>query len=197
MRLDLWKKEGILPLALGLLLLAAASYFLLFVPELRAIQALKADIAAKDAEVTEALKLRATVAESRTGETGLWERRLRSWEERVPSSPETERLLAAIGEQAVRHNLKSFGLTVAGEPQGQAAPPQESGGEGTGTDGKGRMLETRYRITFRSTYRDLADFLEEIPRMRRLLTVRSVSIKEDSGAMVSTIEISAWYRGTP
>jgi Tfp pilus assembly protein PilO len=197
MRLDLWKKEGILPVAFGLLVLAAASYFLLFVPELRTIRTLKADIAAKEAEVAEALKLRATVAESRTGDKGLWERRLRSWEERVPSSPDSERLLAEIGEQAVRHRLKSFGLTVAADSQAQGATPPEAGGEGAGTDGKGRMLETRYRITFRSTYRDLAEFLDEIPRMRRLLTVRSVSVKEASGAMVSAIEISAWYRGTP
>jgi Tfp pilus assembly protein PilO len=197
MRLDLWKKEGILPLALGLFVLAAASYFLLFLPELRTIRILKADIASKEAEVAEALKLRASVAESRTGDKGRWERQLRSWEERVPSSPESERLLAEIGEQAVRHNLKSFGLTVVADSLVQGATPQEAGVEGTGTDGKGRMLETRYRITFRSTYRDLAEFLDEILRMRRLLTVRSVSIKEASGAMASAIEISAWYRGRP
>ncbi len=193
----MWKKEGILPVALGLLALAAASYFLLFAPELRTIESLKAEIAAKEAEVAEALQLRSSVAESRAGEKGQWERQLRSWEERVPATPESDRLLAEIGEQAVRHNLKSFGLTVATEFRDQGGPPPAAERGRTGTDGPGQMLETRYRITFRSTYRDLAEFLDEIPRMRRLLTVRSVSIKEASGAMLSTVEISAWYRGTP
>jgi Tfp pilus assembly protein PilO len=190
------KWEGILPLAVGLTALAAASYFLLFAPELRAIRSLKAEISAKEAEVTEALQLRATVAESRTDERGLWERRLRSWAERVPSAPDSERLLAEIGEQAVRHHLKSFNLAVA-DTAAQVATPQEPGTAGPAADTGERMLETRYRITFRSGYRDLAEFLEEIPRMRRLLTVRSVSIKESEGAMVSTVEFSAWYRGKP
>ena len=82
-------KEGILPVVLGLAALGAASYFLLFAPELREIRSLRAEIAAKDAEVAEAMKLRTAVAESRVGEGALWEERLRTWERRVPSTPDT------------------------------------------------------------------------------------------------------------
>src|SRR3989304_282199 len=80
-------KEGILPVVLGLAALGAASYFLLFAPELREIRSLRAEIAAKDAEVAEAMKLRTAVAESRVGEGALWEERLRTWERRGPSPP--------------------------------------------------------------------------------------------------------------
>src|SRR3972149_9742192 len=73
-------KEGILPVVLGLAALGAASYFLLFAPELREIRSLRAEIAAKDAEVAEAMKLRTAVAESRVGEGALWGERLRTWE---------------------------------------------------------------------------------------------------------------------
>jgi Tfp pilus assembly protein PilO len=55
-------------------------------------------------------------------------------------------------------------------------------------------VESRFRLTFRSTYRDLAEFLDGIPRARRLLTIRSVSVKEKEDAMAAEIELSAWHR---
>lgn len=192
-----YRKEGILPVALGLAALGVASYFLLFVPELRTIHSLRAEIAAKDAEVAEAMKLRTEVAQSRVGEGARWEERIREWERRVPSTPDTERLLAEIGEMAVRHNLKAFGLTVppaAGSAQGGAAPDPTAAGVSVPSQGKAEAVETRFRLTFRSTYRELAEFLDEIPRARRLLTIRSVSVKEKANAMAADIELSAWHR---
>jgi len=192
-----FRKEGILPVALGLAALGVASYYLLFGPELRTIRSLRAEIAAKDAEVAEAMKLRTAVAQSRVGEGAQWEERLRTWERRVPSTPDTERLLAEIGEMAVRHNLKAFGLTVApaaGPAQGVAAPDPAAAIAGALAQWKEGAVEARFRLTFRSTYRDLAEFLDEIPRARRLLTIRSVSVREKADAMAAEIELSAWHR---
>jgi Tfp pilus assembly protein PilO len=190
-----FKKEGILPVVLGLAALGVASYFLLFAPELRTIGSLRAEIAAKDAEVAEAMKLRTEVAQSRVGEGARWEDRLRTWERRVPPTPDTGRLLSEIGEMAVRHNLRAFGLTVApaaGSSQGGAGPEPVAGvGEPPGKEG---AVEARFRLTFRSTYRDLAEFLDGIPRARRLLTIRSVSVREKADAMTAEIELSAWHR---
>jgi Tfp pilus assembly protein PilO len=192
-----FKKEGILPVVLGLAALGVASYFLLFAPELRTIGSLRAEIAAKDAEVAEAMKLRTEVAQSRVGEGARWEERLRAWERRVPSTTDTERLLAEIGEMAVRHNLKAFGLTVApaaGSSQGGAAPDPAANEADAPVQGKDGAVEARFRLTFRSTYRDLAEFLDGIPRARRLLTIRSVSVREKADAMTADIELSAWHR---
>jgi Tfp pilus assembly protein PilO len=192
-----YRKEGILPVALGLAALGVASYFLLFTPELRTIGSLRAEIAAKDAEVAEAMKLRTAVAQSRVGEGARWEERLRTWERRVPSTPDTEHLLAEIGEMAVRHNLKAFGLTVApaaGSAQGGATPDPTAAFAAAPAQGKEGAVEARFRLTFRSTYRDLAEFLDEIPRARRLLTIRSVSVREKADAMAAEIELSAWHR---
>ena len=186
-----YRNEGILPVALGLAVLGVASYFLLFAPELGTIRSLRTEVAAKDAEVAEAMKLRAEVAQSRVGEGARWEERLRTWERRVPSTPDTERLLAEIGEMAVRHNLKAFGLTVppaAGSAQG--GDPTAAGA----AQGKEAAVEARFRLTFRSTYRDLAEFLDEIPRARRLMTIRSVSVREKADAMATEIDLSAWHR---
>ena len=191
------RKDGILPVALGLAVLGAASYFLLFAPELRTIHTLRAEIAAKDAEVADAMKLRTEVERTRVGEGAQWEDRLRTWERKVPSAPDTGRLLAEIGEMAVRHRLSAFGLTIAPAPgttQGEAAQDPAPAGASTSTQGMEGTEETRFRITFRSTYRDLAEFLDGIPRARRLLTIRSVSVKEKEGAMVSEVEVSAWHR---
>jgi len=193
-----YRKEGILPVALGLAALGVASYYLLFGPELRTIGSLRVEIAAKDAEVSEAMKLRTEVAQSRVGEGAQWEERLRTWERRVPSTPDNERLLAEIGEMAVRHNLKAFGLTVApaaGPAQGVAAPDPAAAIDGALAQWKDGAVEARFRLTFRSSYRDLAEFLDEIPRARRLLTIRSVSVREKEGAMAADIELSAWHRG--
>ena len=192
-----FRKEGIFPVVLGLAALGVASYFLLFAPELRTIRSLRVEIAAKDAEVSEAMKLRTEVAQSRVGEGARWEERLRTWERRVPSTPDTEHLLAEIGEMAVRHNLKAFGLTVApgqASAQGGAAPDPAAAGAGAPAQGSEGIVDARFRITFRSTYRDLAEFLDGIPRARRLLTIRSVSIREKADAMAAEIELSAWHR---
>jgi Tfp pilus assembly protein PilO len=187
-----FRKEGILPVALGLAAFGVASYFLLFAPELRTIRSLRAEIAAKDAEVTEAMKLRTEVARSRVGEAAQWEERLRTWERRVPPTPDTEHLLAEIAELAVRHDLMSFGLTVPPIVGGAAPDPTAAGA--APAQGKEETVETRFRLTFRSTYRNLAEFLDEIPRARRLLTIRSVSVKEKADAMTAEIELSAWHR---
>ena len=187
------RKEGILPVVLVLAALGVASYFLLFAPELRTIGSLRAEIAAKDAEVAEAMKLRTEVAQSRVGEGARWEERLRTWERRVPSTPDTEHLLSEIGEMAVRHNLKVFGLTVA-PAAGSAQGGDPGATAGAPARGKEEAVESRFRLTFRSTYRDLAEFLDGIPRARRLLTIRSVSVKEKEDAMAAEIELSAWHR---
>jgi len=191
------RKEGILPVVLGLAALGVASYFLLFAPELRTIGSLRAEIAAMDAEVAEAMKLRTEVAHSRVGEGARWQERLRTWERRVPPTPDTGHLLAEIGEMAVRNNLKAFGLTAApapGSAQAGAAPDPAAAGAGAPAQGEEGAVESRFRLTFRSTYRDLAEFLDEIPRARRLLTIRSVSVKEKEDAMAAEIELSAWHR---
>ena len=192
-----YRKEGILPVALGLAALGVASYFLLFAPELRTIHSLRGEIAAKDAEVAEAMKLRAEVAQSRVGEGARWEERLRTWERRVPSTPDNERLLAEIGDMAVRHNLKAFGLTVApaaASVLNVVAPDPTAAVAGAPAPGMEGAAESRFRLTFRSTYRDLAEFLDEIPRARRLLTIRSVSVREKADDMAAEIELSAWHR---
>ena len=194
MPFDIWKKEGILPVLLGLLALAAVSYHFLFAPELRKVRDLKEEIARKEAEMADTMALRTAVEESRKSGGKSLDLRLRSWEERVPVSPEPDRLLAEIGEQAARHRLRSFGLSVVpGERGGD--PPQAAPGDGTPAKEE-RMPEVRYRMTFLSTYRDLAGFLDDIPRMRRLLSVRSVSIKGEGDDMAATVEVSAWHRGT-
>ena len=190
-------KEGILPVVLGLAALGAASYFLLFAPELRTIGSLRAEIAAKDAEVAGAMSLRTQVAQSRAGEGARMEERLRTWEQRVPPTPATEHLLAEIGEMAVRHNLKLFGLTVASATGSAQGGDPTAAGTGAPAQGKEGAVEARFRLTFRSTYRDLAEFLDGIPRARRLLTIRSVSVREKADAMTAEIELSAWHRRGP
>ncbi len=140
------------------------------------------------------MKLRTEVTRSRVGEGARWDERLHAWERRVPSTPDTGRLLAEIGEMAVRHNLKAFGLTVApAAGSAQGGDPAAAVGDAP-AQGKEGAVETRFRLTFRSTYRDLAEFLDEIPRARRLLTIRSVSVREKADAMAAEIELSAWHR---
>jgi hypothetical protein len=123
------------------------------------------------------------------------------WERRVPPAPDAEHLLAEIGEMAVRHNLKAFGLTVApaaGSTElGGVAPDTTAAISGALVELKTGALEVRFRLTFQSTYRDLAEFLDEIPRARRLLTIRSVSVREKADAMATEIELSAWHRRGP
>ena len=110
---------------------------------------------------------------------------------------DAEHLLAEIGEMAVRHNLQGFGLTVApaaGSAQGGAAPDPAAASAGAPAQEREGAVEARFCLTFRSTYRDLAEFLDAIPRARRLLTIRSVSVREKADAMAAEM-LGALHRG--
>jgi len=77
-----------------------------------------------------------------------------------------------------------------------ADAPDPTAAAGVPAPGREGAVEARFRLTFRSTYRDLAEFLDELPHVRRLLTIRSVAVKEKADAMAAEIELSAWHRKT-
>src|SRR4030067_172470 len=54
--------------------------------------------------------------------------------------------------------------------------------------------ELRLRLSFFSTYRDMAEFVDGMPRMTRLLSRRSVAVREKDGEMEKTLELSEVYR---
>ncbi|HEY7585589.1 MAG TPA: type 4a pilus biogenesis protein PilO, partial [Candidatus Deferrimicrobiaceae bacterium] len=66
--------------------------------------------------------------------------------------------------------------------------------EGTAQEKNASAEEIRLRLSFSSTYRDMAEFVDGIPRMKRLLSIRSVVVKEREGEMETTLELSAFYR---
>ena len=83
-------------------------------PKIEKVRVLKEEIARKEAEVAETMALRSAVEESRrSGEKG-WDRELRSWEERVPVSPEPDRLSPHRGSAH-----RPFQLALCPAPRGQ------------------------------------------------------------------------------
>ncbi len=207
--MDYFRKGGIVPLVLVLCALSAVSYLLVFSPKIREVRRLQVEVAAREAEMGSAVRLWGEMLTSEDEATRRLEERARDWRERVPEAPETDRLMAEIGRRAVLHDLRAFRLTVPVEsgPGGSgavevatAAPgaPSASGASaaaGTGQENPAMPQEVRLRLTFRSSYRDLAAFVDGIPRMKRLLSLRSLSVHEKDGAMESTVEISAYYGG--
>ncbi len=207
--MDSIRKGGVVPLVLVLCALSAASYLLVFSPKIREVRRLQAEVAAREAEMGSAVRLWGEMLASEDEATQRLEARARDWRERVPEAPETDRLMAEIGRRAVLHDLRAFRLTVPvesgpaagaavevsttgpGAPPAAGAPPAG----GAGPENPAMPQEVRLRLTFRSSYRDLAAFVDGIPRMKRLLSLRSLNIHEKDGATESTVEMTAYYGG--
>lgn len=191
------EKGGLLPLLGALAVLAALSYFLIFAPKIRELQRLREEVSVKQAETGAALRLWGTMARTAGAESSRWEEQVRLWKEKVPDAPETEGLMEEIGRQVVLHNLKGFRLSVPSDAKAGKSGIVEGPGASAAAGEQGQRKdegELRFRLSFFSTYRDMAGFVDGIPRMKRLLSIRSVDVKEKDGEMESTLELAAFYR---
>jgi Tfp pilus assembly protein PilO len=183
---------------------AVLLYVAVFGPKIRAIDQLKADAEMKQAQVSAALRAYGEMSESKDQKTRQWDEVLARFDKRVPAEPQQERFMAELGALAVKRQLAEFRLSIpsAGEGWSQAAAPgtaQPAAGEAQGEAGapaREAFVETRYRISFVSAYRDLADFLDDLPRLDRLVAIRSVKIQSKEGRMETALEISIFHRGT-
>jgi Tfp pilus assembly protein PilO len=193
-------RAGIFPYVAGLVLLTIVSYLLVFAPKLKEIRRLQAEVTVKESEMGNSIHLWSDMVRTPVPEVQRWEERVREWRERVPAAVETDKLLAEIGRRAALHNLKGFRLIVpdegkmpaagTGAPPGfsppapaEAAPPEKTKG----------FEELRFRVTFLSGYKDMAEFVDGIPRMKRLLSVRNLAISEKDGEMETQVDLTAYY----
>ena len=191
------KKGGVLHLLGALAALSAVSYFLVFAPKVRELQRLKEDVEARQAEMGSALRLWGRMASTGGAESRLWEEQVKTWRERVPETPETDALMAEIVRHVVLHNLKGFRLSIPTNARVEKSGTVEGPGSTAEAEEKERSRfagELRLRLSFLSTYRDMAGFVDGVPRMKRLLSIRSVNVKERDGEMETTLELSAFYR---
>lgn len=194
------KREGVFPLLLGVALLSVASYLLVFSPKLRELRRLQAEVRSRTAEAGEALRLWGETAQAPGEGIRREEERVHAWRERVPDTPDVERLMDEVSREAVRHRLKDFRLTVpadAGGEKGGGGAAQGPGapGEGAEKERPKEFGEVRFRVTFVSTYKDMAAFVDGIPRIRRLLAIRSLSVRERDGEMETSLDLSAYWKG--
>jgi len=181
----------------ALLVLSALSYFLVFSPKVHEVRRLEAEVAAANADMEASLKAWEEMSRTSRIDIDILEKRVAEWRSKVPESPETESLLIELGRHAARHRVRSFRLSapteepsasvsaVAGPPV-SSAPPGEGGKAGPG--------EIRFQLAFFSTYRDMAEFLDGIPKMNRLLSVNELKIREKDGEMATDVELSAFFR---
>jgi len=186
-------------LVLVLLALSAASYLLLFSSKLAEVHRLQAEVVAANADMEAALSVWEEMSRTSRSDIDILEKRVAQWRSKVPESPETESLLQELGRHAARHRLRSFRLSVPADgsasTMGVVAGPSlepERPGEGENS-GPG---EIRLHLAFCSTYRDMAEFFDGVPKMRRLLSVNTLKVREKDGEMETDVELSAFYRRT-
>jgi Tfp pilus assembly protein PilO len=192
--------------------LAAASlllYAAVLAPKIRAIDGLKAEAAARQERASSSLRQWEEMPRGKDEKARAWETAVARFDERIPSRPEQERFMAEVVALVVRRQLREFRLSVSdgmdaasavGAAQGPAASAPAPGGtpgEGGTPESGPSFTEIRYRLVFSSAYRDLADFLDELPRLKRLVAIRSVTIREKEGKTETALEISIFHRGTP
>lgn len=203
---NLARRGGVVPLLIGVAVLSAASYFLLFAPKLAEVRRLQAEVRAREAEAGEALRHLAEAAGSPGDRVRRDEERARAWRERVPASPEIDRLMEQLSREAVRHRLRDFRLTAgsASEVPGDAGAEAALGPAGAGEADRARAVpereanrgfgEIRLRMAFSSGYKELAAFLDALPRMRRLVAIRAMTVREREGRMEASIDVSAFWK---
>src|SRR3989304_7133485 len=178
------KKGGVLPLLGVLAALSAVSYFLVFAPKIREVQRLREEVEVRQTEMGAGIRLWGRMARTGGEESRHGEGRVRAGRERVPETPETDGLMAEIVRQVVLHNLMGFRLTISTDAKAGRSGTVE--GPGAFTEGavqeKNKFAEElRLRLSFFSTYRDMAEFVDGIPRMKRLLSIRSVAVRGRGG----------------
>lgn len=186
-------------LLLGLAATCVLAWFLVYSPAIRELKRLKAEVAARQDAMAESMRAWSDMRVSKGGEAKGWDASLRRWDERVPPGPATDALMTEIGAQAVRHGLAAFRLTVPAEGSGSGTMAGAMAGADAATDNvdSNRPTELKYEIAFRSSYRELSAFLDELPHLRRLVALQALQVREDEGAMVSTLSISVYHRGKP
>ena len=184
-------------------------YVAVFAPKLRAIDGLKAEAAARQDRASSSLHEWEEMPRRKDEKTRTWEETVARFDERIPGGPEQERFMAEVGALVVRRRLREFRLSASdgvdpastgGTAQGPAANAQAPGGtsgEGGTPESRPSFTEIRYRLLFCSAYRELADFLDDLPRLKRLVAIRSVTIREKEGKMETALEISIFHRGAP
>ena len=181
----------------ALLVLSALSYFLVFSPKVNEVRRLEAEVAAANADMEASLKAWEEMSRTSRSDIDILEKRVAEWRSKVPESPETESLLKELGRHAARHRVRNFRLSIPVEgpsaagssvagPSVVSAPQKEEAKDGSG--------EIRLLLSFFSTYRDMAEFLDGIPKMNRLLSVNTLAIREKEGEMETDVELSAFYR---
>ncbi len=184
-------KEFLLLLG-GILSLSVLSYLLVFAPKLAAVRQLRGEAEKSNEELSRALSAWQEIVHSSRGDIARLERLAATWDARVPEEPETERLMEEFVREAARHHLRSLRIEIPEDkgavPTGTVSGPGQAGPE------KKAMEEIPLKVTFSSTYRDMADFLEAIPRMKRLASVRSLKIRRHEGRMETEILLKAFYR---
>lgn len=195
--LDGIRKKELGYLLAGLVAACALAWFLVYAPAIAELRRLKAEVTARQDAMTESLRQWGEMRRSKGTQTQQWESSVRRWDDRVPAAPMTDELMTEIGAQAVRHGLSGFRLTVPAEGEsGNAMAVALAGGESAQDNAVGPS-ELRYEIVFRSSYRELSAFLDELPRLRRLVALRALQVREDEGTMEAKLSISAYHRGKP
>lgn len=194
------KGKEIFLVAVCLAAASALSYFLVFAPKFRELRQLQTEVLAAEAEMRKSLEVWGEMSHTSRSDIDRLEGIVLTWRDKVPEAPEAGNLLEEIGRQAVRHNLRALRLSVpeksAVEDRGTVTGP----GGADNADGRAEKTapgEIRFRVAFFSSYRDMADFLDEIPRMKRLVSIRNLAIRETGREMETTLELSAFHRSRP
>lgn len=191
------KGREILLVAIVLAAASALSYFLVFAPKFRELQRLQSDVIAAEADMRKALEAWGEMSHTSRSDIDRLEEIVSTWRDKVPESPEAGTLLEEIGRQAVRHNLRALRLSVpekSAAEEGSTVTGPGGAADAGGTAGETAPGEIRFRVAFFSSYRDMADFLDEIPRMKRLVSVRNLAIREKDREMETILELSAFHR---
>lgn len=191
------KLKEIHMLVLVLLALSAGSYFFVFSSKLAKVHRLQAEVVAANADMESALSAWDEMSRTSRSDIDILEKRVEQWRSKVPESPETESLLQELGRDATRHRLRSFRLSVPAERSSSMTGAVAGPSLGSEEPGEGENRapgEIRLQLAFHSTYRDMAEFLDGVPKMRRLMSVNTLTIREKDGEMETDVTLSAFYR---
>lgn len=200
---NLAKRQGLVPLLLGVVLLSAASYLFLFAPKLREVRRLQAEVRAREAEAAEALRAWGEAVQVGPGVLRRDEERVRAWRKRVPDAPRVEDLMEELTREAVRRGLRDVRIAVPVEADPGRGDGRSSvegpgaGGEARRKEQQGPLGEIRLRVTFVSGYQEMASFVDALPRMQRLVAIGSLSVRRREGRMETTVDLSAYWREKP
>jgi Tfp pilus assembly protein PilO len=192
----------------GIVVFSWVLYAYLYSPKLGELKDLQNEISRKQAQMEDEVRKQNVAINISEDEMGEWTRKIERVNMRLPDRENFEKLLYDIGKMARKMGLNDFKLEV------ETGNEEEEPGKSSAPSSKQISVAKRQKVVvkkkwrkehlpvnaavlkigFSSGYRELANFLEDITKNARAMSLDKIEVGRNGEKMIAKVTIKAYYR---